>query len=145
VIRALLLGTTLLAAAACRPPSPRVPSPSELLAADDARATAMIDGDRGLLDRVLDDDLTYSHSNGRVDSKTTLVVAIESKRVEYRSIDPGRRAARIVEGAGIVTGPVRIVVVSGGRAHRIEAVYTAVYRRDRRGWYLVAYHSSPTK
>lgn len=139
--RAALL--VLAAALGCARHVPSPVPPAQLVAADAARAAAMVDADRARLDAVLDETLTYVHSNGRVDSKAALVDALVSGRIDYRVIEPGRAAARVFDETGIVTGPVRIEVAAGGRVHRLRSVYTAVYRRRDGRWRLVAYHSSP--
>jgi hypothetical protein len=113
--------------------------------ADGARMAAMVHADADRLAAVLDDDLTYTHSNGRVDTKASLVAALVSGRIDYRVIVAGDTRARVFGSAGIVTGPVHIEVAAGGRVHRIEGAYTATYWWRAGRWRLVAYHSSPNE
>ena len=58
----------------------------DVLQADAARALAMIEADAAKLDDAFHDDLTYSHSNGRVETKAQLV---------ERLVDSCRRNAAI--------------------------------------------------
>lgn len=134
----------LLAGACVRHPPFRIVD-SQLLDVDAARAAAMVAGDAEAMDAILDDGLTYAHSNGRIDTKASLIDALASERVDYRVIDVGRRDARIFEHTGVVTGPVRIEVDAGGRRDVLRSVYTAVYWWRDGAWRLVAYHSSPVE
>ena len=135
----------VVAAMACVRHVPSQTAPGDLLGADAERAAAMVDADPERLAVALDDALSYAHSNGRRDSKASLVDALVSGRVDYRSIESGRVTERIFDDTGIVTGPVKIEVAAGGRLLRLRSVYTAVYRRHAGRWRLVAYHSSPVE
>jgi hypothetical protein len=135
----------LAGTAACVRHVPSQAVSGDLLRADGARAAAMIDADPARLGLLLDDALTYAHSNGRIDSKSTLVDALTSGRIDYRVVERGQVTARVFDETGIVTGPVRIEVAAAGRVHHLAGVYTAVYRWRDGLWRLVAYHSSPVE
>jgi len=139
------VGVLALVAAACVRHLPSHSLTADLLSADTARAAAMVDADPKRLDAALDDALTYAHSNGRVDSKASLVDALASGRVDYRAIESGGPTARVFDDTGIVTGRVQIDVTAVGRMLHLRSVYTAVYRRHAGHWRLVAYHSSPVE
>lgn len=142
-LRAAGLLALLLGAAACARLVPSRVVTDDLRAADAERIAAMVDADPVRLDAMLDDTLTYAHSNGRVDSKRDLIDALVLQRIDYRVVDVGERRARRFGDVGIVTAPVRMEVAAGGRVHRLRGVYTAVYWWRDGGWRLVAYHSSP--
>jgi len=102
----------------------------------------MVSADALLLDRVLHESLSYSHSNGHVDSKAELIEKLVSGRVKYVSIDLDNPEQRLRGEAAIVTAPARMEVVADGEAHRLASIYTAVYWFEDGRWQLAAYHSS---
>ncbi|MCB1684659.1 MAG: nuclear transport factor 2 family protein [Pseudomonadales bacterium] len=58
-----------------------------LLEADAQRRAAMIAGDVSVLDRLLSDDLIWTHSSGKSDSKSALLEAIGSRAVVYTALE----------------------------------------------------------
>ena len=115
----------------------------DVLRADHERSTAMIAASAEALDAVLHPSVSYTHSNGRVDSKESLIASLTSGRVDYRAIKTRKREVRSYGDTAIVTGPVRLEVAAGGQIHHLTSVYTAVYRWHENRWQLVAYQSSP--
>ena len=58
-----------------------------LLDADAKRRKAMIAGDVATLDELLSDELNWTHSSGKSDSKTTFLQGIGSGVVVYSALD----------------------------------------------------------
>lgn len=56
-------------------------------AADDARVQAMTNPGATALNAIFSDDLRYSHSNGKVDTKVSFVAALTSGKSKYAAID----------------------------------------------------------
>ena len=130
-----------MAQLACqRPGSDRA---ATALAADRARSEAMIAADAERLHALLHDDLTYTHSNGQVDTKASLLRALASGRVDYRAIEPRDLRVRVHGPTAVVTGSVGIVVATPRRQLDLASVYTAVYWWQDGRWQLAAYQSSP--
>ena len=50
----------------------------EILRLEDFRFKAMVRGDLLALDKVLSEDLTYTHTTGALDSKAQLIASLES-------------------------------------------------------------------
>lgn len=138
-----LFGCALVLFAACASLEPPSGAAAQVLEVDRLRGEAMRAADCRVLAQQLHDDLTYTHSNGRVDDKQGLLGRLCSGAVDYHRIQPEGRRVRALGDTAIVTGSARIEVESGGRLHDLSAAYTAVYRRQRGQWQLVAYHSSP--
>ncbi len=55
---------------------------------DRQRMTAMAEKDIGKLNAVLSDDLVYTHSSARIDTKKSLIGAMESGTTVYTSVEP---------------------------------------------------------
>lgn len=114
---------------------------AEVLRADRARTKAMVSANRSQLNTWLHDALTYTHSNGQVDTKQSLVERITSGRLDYIAIEYRKPKVRLAGEGAIVETPVWIEVEAGGKIHRVEGAYTAVYRRTWGRWRLVKYES----
>ena len=120
--------------------------PSDALAATHARRfEAMVGRDLDALGELLADELTYAHSNGKVETKEEFLAALESGALQYLEIAAAGESTirRYGDGTvGVITGPARVRVRIGEREGEVTLVYTSVYvHRDGR-WQLVAWHSS---
>jgi len=112
-----------------------------LLAADAARAQAMVAGDAVALERLLADDLSYGHSDGRVQGKQELLQALLGGKMRYRKLAADETAARLYGCAGIVTARAVAEVETPERTLSLVLRYTATYVWRADHWALVAYQS----
>ena len=133
----------LLLALACA--SPPLGSDDEVLVADLERIEAMIAADPARLEAILHPLLTYTHSNGLIDTRDSLVESLVAARVDYRAIAPLDPSVRVLGDTAVITTRAQLEVAAGGQVLDLDSVYTAVYQREAGGWRLVAYHSSPRK
>ncbi len=67
----------------------------------EALRRALVDGDGEILNRVLHERLTYSHSNGRVWTKEALLQNLSGKK-RYLSISVSEQTVEVVGSAGVV-------------------------------------------
>src|SRR5262249_11924892 len=110
-------------------------------ALEEQRYRAMLDADLGALDRLLDDALTYTHSSGVIDTKSSYLAGIRDKVWEYKSIS--REDERvIVRGAcALVLCRLRIDLLVRGAPRKVESNALAVWVRDGQNCRLLAVHS----
>lgn len=119
-----------------------------LQAADDARTAAMKSASKEKLDAVLSNDLRYSHSNGKVDTKASFIESITSGQLKYETLDYTDRT---------FTFPAPKIALMAGKAHMkastatgtVDATmsYLAVWREEGGHWHFLAWQSCklPTK
>jgi len=122
------------------------PATAEALGQAHARRfAAMVAGDLAALGELLADELTYTHSNGKVETKAEFLAALEGGALRYLAIaSEGESPPRLYgDGAvGVITGTGRFRVRLGEREGEATLRYTSVYvHRDGR-WRLAAWHSS---
>jgi ketosteroid isomerase-like protein len=133
------------AEAAPSPPSAEPATAEALGRAHARRFAAMVERDLEALGALLADELTYTHSNGRVETKEQFLAALASGALEYLAIvSEGESAVRLYADGevGLIAGAARVTVRTGGREGAVTLRYTSVYvHRDGR-WQLVAWHSS---
>jgi Domain of unknown function (DUF4440) len=70
--------------------------------------------DIATLKALLSDDLVYTHSSARLDTKQSLIGAMESGATVYTSVEPSDVKAQDLGAAVVLTGTARISVTSNG-------------------------------
>jgi uncharacterized protein DUF4440 len=110
---------------------------------EERRYRAMLDGDVETLDSLLDDELTYTHSSGVVDTKATYLAGVRDKVWEYKHIL--RENERVIErvGCALVFCRLRIDLSVRGTPRKVESNALAVWAQDGNQCRLLAVHSSP--
>ena len=106
-----------------------------------ARFEAMTKRDLDALGKMLDPTLTYTHSNGLVESRADHLDHIRSGYIVYRAIRPLEMEMRLYGKTAVGTGVVLVDGRFNGRDFQIKLRYTDVYVKRPGGWKLVAWHS----
>jgi len=114
----------------------------EIQQLDSLRVQAMIHADSSTLARVLADDLTYTHTNGRVDTKAQLIASLISGRLTYEAIDYEQSQLRNYGAAAVNTGLVTMQVKAGEKRLRFQARFTSVYVKQGEHWQMAAWQST---
>jgi len=114
----------------------------DVRAADVRRISALINGDAKTLEAVLADDLSYGHSDGRVQTKRELLAALAAGTVTYRSYDGPVPTARIHENTAWLSGVAELEAVASGVTVKLRLRYLAVYTKQGADWRLRAYQST---
>jgi ketosteroid isomerase-like protein len=113
-----------------------------IIALDRQRMTAMAEKDIASLNRLLSDDLIYTHSTARLDTKTSLISAMESGATVYTSVEPSEVVAQDLGDAVVLTGVAAISVNSGGKANAFRVRFTDVYANKGGAWQMVTWQST---
>jgi ketosteroid isomerase-like protein len=116
---------------------------AELLRLDDERTRAMISCDTATLERLMSDDIVYTHSSGRLDSKKSFIASIASGTVKYRRVARKEVAASVREGFAFLTGSVEIDVETGGKVLNLNLRFANVWERVGKGWQQIVWQSTP--
>ena len=110
----------------------------EIIALENRRIEAMIKGDVQALEEILADDLIYTHTTARLDTKTSFIDAISSGKSNYRSIEREDVKVRQFGDTAVVTGHVKFHVGD----NKFEARYLDVYAKRNGAWQMVAWQST---
>jgi ketosteroid isomerase-like protein len=116
----------------------------KIIVLDRKRMTAMAQKDLATLRAVLADDLVYTHSSARLDTKQSLIGAMESGATVYTAVEPSDVKAQDCGDAVILTGVARIGVTSNGKANSFSVRFTDVYANQGGQWRMVAWQSTRT-
>jgi hypothetical protein len=131
----VLLGASVATAA-----DPRV---ADVLAADDARIAAMTAGDSQALAPLLSADLRYSHSNGLVDTRDSLLALIgggTTRYVAYRPVERG--VAFPSETVAVEHGRAELVIEKDGDQLEATFLFLAVWRLEDGDWRFLQWQSA---
>ena len=109
---------------------------------DKKRMTAMAQKDVATLNALLADDLVYTHSTARLDTKQSLIGNMESGATVYTSVEPSDVSAQDLGDAVVLTGSCRIGVMSGGRPNSFGVRFTDVYANKGGRWQMVTWQST---
>ena len=109
---------------------------------DKKRMSAMAQKDIATLNELLANDLIYTHSSARLDTKASLIGAMESGSTVYTSVVPSDVMAQDLGDTVVLTGSCRISVNSGGRANSFGVRFTDVYAKKGGRWQMVTWQST---
>jgi uncharacterized protein (TIGR02246 family) len=107
-------------------------------------ATAVVTKDYATLDRVLADDLAYTHSDGRLDSKSGFIEALRSGKQAYNAAEHESIDVRML-GKDVALVRVRLkmtAAVAGQSATPANFSVLRVYQLKNGRWQLVGHQSA---
>ena len=110
---------------------------------EDRRYRAMCEADAKTLDELLADTLVYTHSYGGADSKASYLDGIRSKKWIYQAVERPIEDIQVHGDCAVVTGQVRIQLLSGGQPKKLNSRFTNVWVKGKQGWQMVAWQSTP--
>lgn len=105
------------------------------------RFEAIVRCDFAEIDRILADDLTYTHSSGRLETKAQFLAALQSG-LRFEAIEPEEVLVRVYGDAGLVTGRAQMRVRSQDRQTSFAVRFTTVYVKRQGRWQMVAWQST---
>ena len=111
---------------------------------DRQRMSAMAQKDIAALNKLIADDLVYTHSSARLDTKESLIGAMETGKTVYTAVVPSDVKAQDLGDTVVLTGNARISVNSGGNAMNFGVRFTDVWVNKGGQWQMVAWQSTRT-
>lgn len=112
---------------------------ADVLAAMETWKQAILKKDAAALDRLLHPDLTYSHSDGRTETKADILKALPNTQ----SIKIGDSSVRVYGNTVLVKGPMEFVNnAANGTTTTVNLSVLQVWLKGSKGWQLVARQST---
>ena len=109
---------------------------------DKKRMQAMAAKDIATLESLLADDLIYTHSSARLDTKQSLIVGMTSGSTVYTSVEPSDVKAQDFGDTVVLTGVAQIKVTANGTPNAFGVRFTDVYARRGGRWQMVTWQST---
>jgi hypothetical protein len=120
----------------------RLTGESEVRLAERQRFDAMMKQDVAALDTLLDDDLTYVHTSGELQSRDEFLDMIGKRALVYESIAPSEVHVRIYDGLAVATGRSQQRVRNAAGLSSFAIRFTEVYVRREQRWLLTAWEAT---
>ena len=114
----------------------------EILRLDESRFAAMTRGDLAELNKILADDLVYTHSSGLVEGKKEFIASLQSGNLKYVSIQNEEKKARIYGTVALVNGRAKVTISARGQEQSFVLRYLDVYAKRDGKWQMVAWQST---
>jgi hypothetical protein len=109
---------------------------------DRRRMLAMALKDTATLESLLADDLIYTHSSARLDTKRSLIEGMTSGKTVYTAVEPSEVKAQDLGDTVVLTGVAQIKVTANGTANAFGVRFTDVYARRDGHWQMVTWQST---
>src|SRR5882762_7539580 len=104
---------------------------------------AMASGDLASLDKLLHDELLYTHSSGVTDTKARWLLSMKSGKTRYKSVKCSGQQVRIFGDVALVTGKGHIEAEINGQPRTLRLMFLNAWTNTPQGWKFVAWQSTP--
>ena len=130
ILVSILFSTLILAAAPATSKDDK-----EVLAAMEAYKDAMIHKDGAALDKLLSNDLTYTHSGGQHETKADVIKSITTAKTIIEALDFSDTSVRLYGNVALVKGKVDLW---HSKTNIVHMNVLHVWVKGPQGWQMVA-------
>jgi hypothetical protein len=115
----------------------------EVLACEEARRNAMLQGDVATLDKLVADVMVYTHSSGGKDTKASWLSKLTAGALRYENLVFSELNVTVVDNTALLRGRMNATAIHSGKPQLVDSLYLAVWVRKPAGWQLVAAQGTP--
>ena len=116
----------------------------EVLAAEDARYAAQTGNDFGALQKLIGNDLVYTHSSSLVDDKDSYLASMKTGAVQYRVMRRSDAKVRTYGCVGILTGLGNFDVTVKGQDLAVELRFHSLWVKRAGGLEFISWQATRT-
>jgi len=99
---------------------------------------AMVAADKGQLQRIAADDLSYGHSSGKIEDKQTFVASIVSGKSDFVTLDLTNQTVKVVGKTAIVRHQLDAKTNDSGNPGTVKLGVMLVWQKQGNAWKLLA-------
>lgn len=99
---------------------------------------AMVDADKGILENLVSEHLSYGHSGGAVDDKALFVEKIVSGKSDFISIDLSEQTIAVSGKTAVVRHILKAKTYDGGKPGEVHLRILLVWQKQAGRWKLLA-------
>ncbi len=110
---------------------------AEVAAGVEKLRAAMVSGNKADLESILSDDLTYGHSNGKIETKASFVNAISTKKSDFKKIDLDQQTISVTGDVAIVRHILTADTNDGGKPAHIQLGIVLVWQKQKGEWKII--------
>lgn len=138
-----MLKRTLLALCLIAAPALFAQDAKDVEAAERGWAKGIVANDFALLDKVLANDLMYSHSNGLVDTKASYIGNLKAGKSKYLKADYTELKVTLLDAKfAYVSARANVVSVNDGKENPMDLKLLHIFRKEGNQWKMVAHQSA---
>jgi hypothetical protein len=108
---------------------------------EDQRYAAMQQKDVVKLDALLHEELTYVHSSGDIDTKSSYLNGLKNGVWTYDAITRSDQTLRVTDSVALVFNRLEVDLVARGQPKKLDNLALAVWVFENSQWQLVAVQS----
>ena len=114
-----------------------------ILALEQQRQQALLDGDIERLSNLVTDDLVHVHASGRVEDKDAYLAGVRN-RFRFLSVQRPGLQVRVFGDIAIATGPLDqvLTIVATGQRHEMTSFATQVWVRQGANWRQASFQAT---
>jgi len=113
-----------------------------LRAAEIARFEANVKADTAALDKLLAEDLAYTHSTGALETKSQFIASLTNGATDYVSMEPAIESLRVIGNVGLIRGNANVTVKLGGATSTFVISYDDAWLWKDGRWQLTSWRST---
>ena len=117
-------------------------SETELIRLEDRRYEAMLARDVAALRDIFADDLVWTHSSARVDTKANFLKALAAGTTRYLEIKRSDEKFRVHGNFAVITGLAEMHAVVNGSEKQLRNRYTSIWCRRNGAWKMIMWQST---
>jgi ketosteroid isomerase-like protein len=110
----------------------------EVAAAVEALRKAMVDGDKATLEKLAANELTYGHSAGKIEDKTTFINNLTNGNSDFVTIDLGDQTISLAGNVALVRHTLTAKTNDGGKPGNVKLGVLLVWQKQAGGWKIIA-------
>lgn len=111
-------------------------------AAEKSWASAITHNDFATLEKVLAEELIYTHSSGRTDTKREYIDSMKTGRVKYESLTYESSSVKVLGQTALLSAKATVKLVSGGKPQELKLSFLHVYMNQKGSWRMVGHQSA---
>ena len=111
----------------------------EVAVSAEALRKAMIDADKSALENLIADDVSYGHSGGKVDDKTSFLESVLTAKNDYKTITISDQTIKMAgKDLAIVRSKFNAEILTDGQIHKPDLSVLQVWQKQKGSWKLLA-------
>ncbi len=104
----------------------------------EAYRKAMIDADKNVLEKIVDDQLSYGHSGGNIETKAHLIETLLNGDSDFKTMDVSEQSIQVVGKTAIVRHKIFAETNNRGVPATVKLSVLLVFHKVKGDWKLLA-------
>jgi len=142
VLIAVAVTSTMALAQEKTAPASAAGAKAAVLKADNDRFAAMQKDDVAALEKILGDELHYTHTSAVVQTKAQFIDDIRTGKIKYLSVEPNDQNVDVFGNVAVVTGGAAVHIILNGADQSFKIRYTNVQVNRNGRWEMVAWEAT---